>query len=135
MALSLVVSGADFVRLVAAPAGPAPTGTPAPASEGTGSGVFDAVLENVLTNVLTVIVVPVAVPLVCWVIGAAWHLIRGDLRPWRRSVMEFLQLTGSSATAGFGGAVRYWIALLTVLLTGRLRDPSVLDPPAQGTSA
>ena len=136
MALSLVARGGDSVRHLAAPAGPEPTGTPAPASEGTGtSDVFDAVLENVLTNLLTVIVLPLVVHLVCWGIGAAWHLIRGDLRPWWRSVKDFFQLAGSSATVGFGGAVRYWLALLMVLLAGKLSDPSVLDRSAEGRSA
>jgi hypothetical protein len=133
MAGSLVASGADLARLVAAPASPAPTGTPAPAPEGpVTSDVFDAVLENVLTNLLTVIVLPLVVPLLCLLLGAGWHLIRGDFRPWWRSVRDFFRLAGSSATAGFGGTVRYWLALLMVLLTGRLFDPSVLDRPVEG---
>jgi hypothetical protein len=133
MARSLVLSGADSLRLVAAPASPVPTGTPAPAPEApVTSDVFGAVLENVLTNLLTVIVLPLVVPLLCLIVGAAWHLIRGDLRPWWRSVRDFFRLAGSSATAGFGGTVRYWLALLMVLLRGKLSDPSVLDRPAEG---
>lgn len=129
MALLLPAAGLDAPWSLAAPASPTPTPSPTSAV----SDVVSKVAENVLTNLLTVVVLPLALPVACLVLGAAYHLVRRDLRSWWQSVQDFRRLgLGGGARGNLGGAVRYWLALLGVLLTGRLSDPTALDPGRQG---
>ena len=128
----------DAAWFLAAPA-PSPTSTPTPSPSPAPPGpvtseVLTNVAENVLTNLLTVVVLPLVLPAVCLLIGAVWHLLRRDARSWWEGVQDFRRLAGSAGggTGRWGGALRYWLALLLVLLTGRLSDPSVLDSGIEG---
>jgi hypothetical protein len=119
----------------AAAAAPGPASAPTPGAPGTGSvstltgDVLTNVAENVLTNLLTVVVLPLVIPALFLLLGACIHLVAGDFRDWRQSVSDFrrLALDRGGARQGLGRAVQYWLALLFVLLTGRLSDASLFD--------
>jgi hypothetical protein len=101
---------------------PSPTSPPAsPASE-----IARKVLENVLTNLFTVVVIPLLIPTLCLMAGFLIHVFLGDMRDWWASIREFRSLA-ANRKSGALAAVRYWLSLLQVLLTGRLTDTAMLD--------
>jgi hypothetical protein len=128
------------LTLAASAATPAPTPSPTPTpTGGTGLstvtvGVLSNVAENVLTNLLTVVVLPLAIPALTALLGALVHLLLGDFREWREAVGDFrrLALERAGGPAGRGQAVRYWLAFVFVLLTGRLGDVSLVERRQDG---
>jgi hypothetical protein len=126
------------VTLAASETTPTPTPTPTPTGE-TGLsavtvGVLSNVAENVLTNLLTVVVLPLAIPALTALLGGAVHLLLGDFGEWREAVRDFrrLALERDGGPAGLGQAVRYWLAFVFVLLTGRLGDVSLVERGERG---
>jgi hypothetical protein len=135
-------SGAVVWALTLVAANPTSTPTPSPSPSPTGGtglstvtvGVLSNVAENVLTNLLTVVVLPLAIPALTALLGALVHLLLGDFREWREAVGDFrrLALERAGGPAGLGQAVRYWLAFVFVLLTGRLGDVSLVERREEG---